>query len=554
MLWGIFRVSGRGRSPVSPEKEQSRAGAAMSGAEFVALLGISASALQVLESCNNVLRLVRQFRNNAAFQDLALQLPLLIQAIESLNAPTYRKRLDAATEKALVRVLEGCRRQLASLDGLIQSMTLAETTSKLKRTWHGFRSYGKDTKIREIVGVLAEYKATIMLHLSTWQVRETEKLGPSSGTTRSFFEVPAQQVSHFVNRPRIMQQIGDAIEGSSVNPAIVVLTGVGGQGKTQLALEFCRQTAGNYKAIFWIDASSEVSAIRSFEKIAARLCEAGQEFADSRAKIAFVRETLRTWPELWLLVFDNYDSPQAFTNLTDFFPTTQRTAKSCILVTSRTALSERLGVCAKVGGLEEDEAIELLTSRSPAAQRSDEDIQEGRKIVKQLGYLALAIDQAAAYISIRQLPLTLFTEHYEKRKEFILRHTPDSLWEYRTRTGENGNSSGENLSVLTTWELSFLQIQGNDHEREELGNFLTQSAFLDPTNISEGLFGNFFQVCAKVQEKHPSWMGSFLCDGIWDSFRFQDAIIGLMNLSLIQTVSITSDGVAFSLHPLIRVS
>jgi hypothetical protein len=54
-------------------------------------------------------------------------------------------------------------------------------------------------------------------------------------------------------------------------------------------------------------------------------------------------------------------------------------------------------------------------------------MHEGKKIVKQLGYLALAIDQAAAYISIRQLPLSLFTEHYEKRKEFILKHTPDSL-------------------------------------------------------------------------------------------------------------------------------
>jgi hypothetical protein len=524
----------------------------MSGAEFVALLGIGASVIQVLEACTKVLHLVQQFRNNTAFQDLALQLPLLAQALESLNTPAYRQRLDAATEKALMRVLEGCRRQLDALDGLIQSMTPTETASKLKRTWHGFRSFGKDTRLREIVGVLAEYKATITLHLSAQQMQEVEKLDMLAGATRSFFEVPAQRVSHFVNRPKILQRIGEAIEGSGVNPAVLVLTGVGGQGKTQLALEFCRKAAGDYKAIFWIDASSEVSTVRSFEKIVAKICEAGQEFADSPAKIAFVKETLRTWPEPWLLVFDNYDSPQAFRNLTDFFPASYGEAKNCILVTSRTALSERLGTCVKVDGLAEDEALELLTSRSPAAQRSD--MQEGKKIAKQLGYLALAIDQAAAYISIRQLPLSLFTEHYEKRKEFILKHTPDSLWEYRTRTGQNGNGSGENLSVLTTWELSFLQIQGNDQEREELGNFLTQSAFLDPTSISEGLFSNFFQVCTKAQGEYPSWMSPFLCDGSWDSFQFQDAIIGLMNLSLIQTVSFTNDGVHFSLHPLIKVS
>jgi hypothetical protein len=525
----------------------------MSGVEFVALLGISASVIQVLEACTKVLRLVQQFHNNdAAFQDLALQLPLLAQTLESLNTPAYRQRLDAATEKALMRVLEGCRRQLDALDGLIRSMTPAETASKLKRTWHGFRSFGKDTRLREIVGVLAEYKATITLHLSAQQTEQVAKADTSAGATRSFFEVPAQRVSHFVNRPRILQRIGEAIEKSQINPAVVVLTGVGGQGKTQLALEFSRQAASEYKAIFWIDASSEVSTVRSFEKIVAKISAAGQEFADSPAKVAFVKETLRTWPERWLLVFDNYDSPHTFRNVTDFFPASYGEAKNCVLVTSRTALSERLGTCVKVNGLAEDEALELLTSRSPAAQKFD--TQEGKKIVKQLGYLALAIDQAAAYISIRQLPLSLFTEHYEKRKEFILKHTPDSLWEYRTRTGQDGNSSGENLSVLTTWELSFLQIQGNDQEREELGDFLTQSAFLDPTSISESLFSNFFQVCAKTQGKYPSWMSPFLGDGSWDSFRFQDAIVGLMNLSLIQTVSVTSDGAHFSLHPLIKVS
>ena len=88
--------------------------------------------------------------------------------------------LQADDETWLVRVLEGCRRQLDALDGLIQSMTPAEKTSKLKRTWHGLRSYGKDTKIRETVGVLTEYKAIITLHLSAWQVRQASMLGNST--------------------------------------------------------------------------------------------------------------------------------------------------------------------------------------------------------------------------------------------------------------------------------------------------------------------------------------------------------------------------------------
>ena len=49
-------------------------------------------------------------------------------------------------------------------------------------------------------------------------------------------------------------------------------------------------------------------------------------------------------------------------------------------------------------------------------------------------------------------------------------------------------------------------------------------------------------------------MDLFLNDESWNSFQFQDAVIGLMNLSLIQTVSIISDNVHFSLHLLIKVS
>jgi hypothetical protein len=234
-----------------------------------------------------------------------------------------------------------------------------------------------------------------------------------------------------------------------MNPSVAVLTGVGGQGKTQLSLEFCHQSVNDFKAIFWIDASSEASTVRGFEKIAAKICETGQSFADSQAKIAFIKDTLRTWTEPWLLVFDNYDLPQVF-DVTAFFPASNRVKKNAILVTSRNMSCERLGSCVKIEGLTEEEALELLYSRSPTTQKTSEDLEEAKKIVKQLGYLALAIDQAAAYISARQMPLSLFKEHYEKRKEFILKHTPDSLWEYRARTDSSDHGFGQNLSVLTT--------------------------------------------------------------------------------------------------------
>ena len=89
------------------------------------------------------------------------------------------------------------------------------------------------------------------------------------------------------------------------------------------------------------------------------------------------------------------------------------------------------------------------------------------------------------YISERRLPLQLFADHYDERKEVMLKHTP-SLWEYRRRLGEDKDEML--LSVFTTWELSFQRIGKNEDERTMIGHFLTLSAFLDSTNIGEDLF------------------------------------------------------------------
>jgi hypothetical protein len=173
-------------------------------------------------------------------------------------------------------------------------------------------------------------------------------------------------------------------------------------------------------------------------------------------------------------------------------------------------------------------------------------------IVHKLGYLALAIDQAAAYISIRHLPLHLFLEHYEKRESYILEHTPETAWQYRERRDDSTVDPGKSLSALTTWELSFEQISGDN--REAVGDFLTQCAFFDPTNISECLFSNFHQHCMDNDIADTlEWMSSFLHQGKWDSLQFQDVIAALTNLSLIQPMGIATKDLKFSLHPLIKV-
>jgi hypothetical protein len=78
-----------------------------------------------------------------------------------------------------------------------------------------------------------------------------------------------------------------------------------------------------------------------------------------------------------------------------------------------------------------EEVLELLFRRSNTT-RSNAIIREAQSIVKRLGFHALAIDQAGAYILARTLDFNLYLEHYDKRREEVLNETP-GLWEYKRK-------------------------------------------------------------------------------------------------------------------------
>lgn len=202
--------------------------------------------------------------------------------------------------------------------------------------------------------------------------------------------------------------------------------------------------------------------------------------ADAQQKVDYVKDTLSDWREPWLLVFDNYDSS---TDIKVFSPVGRENQQSAILFTSRLATTDRLGTDVKVEGLLDSEGVDLFLARCGYTSLSADELHCCMVTVQRLGNLALAIDQAAAYIAARKLSFAQFLQDYERRKEYILRHTPESPWEYRLLSSDE-NTAGLNSSVLTTWELSFDQLQEDPEEQYRLGVFLSQAAFFDHVNVN----------------------------------------------------------------------
>ena len=159
---------------------------------------------------------------------------------------------------------------------------------------------------------------------------------------------------------------------------ICVLHGLGGIGKTQLAIEFARTHRQNYSAVFWIDGSSKEKLKQSIANLAKQLPQhqvlerARLYTQEPHKELDGAVEDVLSWfsqssNEQWLLIYDNVDreisaetsDPEAF-NLKEYLPEADQ---GCILITSRlTNLWHLGGADIRVGPVNELQGENILTN------------------------------------------------------------------------------------------------------------------------------------------------------------------------------------------------
>ena len=526
-------------------------------AEALAIIGVSASIAQLLSNVANVGSQLLQVRKTTGgsqrvFERIANQLPLLDQTLREVHKNIRDTKRYPNDSKALAKAIDGCSHEVALLAELLQGLD-----QRMERSWIGRSrkvvAYLKEEKrIADIENSIDRYKGTIALHLTHANFRPCHASG--SQEEPSCFVVPMYQTSHFVGRREVIAKLLDLVTSSSTpspQPKRVVIQGMGGLGKSRLALELCDRAWQKkvFRCILWADASSPVTLRRSFEGFYDPLCErTASDTSDSNSslKIKLVKSKLSKMQCPWLMILDNFDQPELYeaTPIQDFFPN-NISGSSAIIITSRHLDAARLGSTIYIEAMSEDEGLDLLFERSGRC-RNHEDELEGRLIVQSMACLPLAIDQSAAYIAARQMDFKDFHKHYRDRKAAVLSQTPE-LWEYRKRIEDVEKESS--VSVFTTWELSFRQI--HDTEQNWKAHFLTASAFLDVSNVSESLFSTYFKSNVNVG-RDLGWLTLFATDNSWDGYKFGDIVLELSKLSLLQKVDCGAGQCHFSLHPLVR--
>ncbi|KAF2107206.1 hypothetical protein BDV96DRAFT_654053 [Lophiotrema nucula] len=486
----------------------------------------------------------RQGEVPKVFQGISTRLPLLIDILKQYDGQLVPEQKQKDVEK----VTSSCKTQILNLQKILDETLPADGDSWATVKKKALLSILREKEVNRIDGELRHCAQLLTLHSVvprglTPQPANVAQVPAVTPVVKqeTFFEVPNRRVSRFVGREKIIEDIERKFQSSPV----VVLQGMGGQGKTQIALEFCHgsRSRGTYTGIFWIDATSEMKLRGSFEAISDVIKDPKQVFATADEKVQFVRQKLKDSGESWLMVFDNHDEPERFGNVTNYLPINTKNAH--VLFTTRHADVGRYGDTIALRGMTENEALDLFFHRS-AYDPTSENIQEARSIVERLGYHPLALDQAAAYLSKRRttLPLNAFIEHYKKRRKEIWRTTP-KVWEYQRAL--DGSAQEISLSVFTTWELSCQQLF--EHELgNEYTSLLCVMAYFHHESIEESLFSTYM-----AKRTRSSWLSIFVENGIWQQDRYEDAIVELRDLALVESYGRNTDGLLYvSLHPLVK--
>jgi len=319
--------------------------------------------------------------------------------------------------------------------------------------------------------------------------------------------VPYDKNPLFVGRDSLLRDLREKLQETKPKKYQhrIAISGMGGVGKTQVAIEYSNRYRDDYSAIYWISAVNQAALLSGFRGIATetKCLPAGSE------ELTAVKEAQKvlSWLQLqknWLLVIDNLDD----VSVADGFLPRMDTGHT--LITTRNPDAKRIPAEGfEIRELSQFEAVELLVISS---ELSEIDFPTLRKdattVVDELRCLPLAIDQAAALIRSSRISINTFLNLYRNSRKEVLQEKSGSKHIYPN-------------SVAATFLLSMDRLKETKYGTQAT-KLLHLFVFLNP----DGILIEFLQAGRDGSEELRQLMEN--------EFVFNRSVAMLVELSLVR--------------------
>ncbi len=302
------------------------------------------------------------------------------------------------------------------------------------------------------------------------------------------------------------------------------ITGMGGIGKTRLAVEYAWRHQDDFDALLFVSAGTPEDLATNF----ARLC--GPEVLDLAeyrlGKQPEQYEAVLQWLQKnagWLLIFDNVDTVAAVAAVQALVP---KLSGGQVVITSRIARWEGSVRTLVLDLLSEEAAVDYLLERTNAGrQPQPDDEAQARDLAQELGRLSLALEQAAAYINATHLSVAAYRGRWQSARDRLLQYHDSLATHYPN-------------SLAATWVASFEQLTENG--RRLLGILAWLAAEPIPRTLLEVGGGPF--AAESEDESREDSRPELVMDA-------EDALADLTTYSL---VAWNPEKTTFSVHGLVQ--
>jgi tetratricopeptide (TPR) repeat protein/transcriptional regulator with XRE-family HTH domain len=356
-------------------------------------------------------------------------------------------------------------------------------------------------------------EAAKQLHLSEQETRQL--LETSLIAHAPHWLLPLPRNPFFTGREEILEtlHVHLGVEQAMALTQSYALYGLGGVGKTQIALEYAYRYALEYNAVFWIGAETSETIVSGLLHIAEVLQLPGRDDKDQQRVVAAVQRWLTTHNQ-WLLIWDNVE------DLALFRRSLPPTRQGAILITMR---RQALGTLARgidLLPMEQEDGILFLLRRTKILQpevTSEQMCQfasqmpssytAAAELVTVMGGLPLALDQAGAYIEETQCGIPAYLELFRSQRVALLQQRGEELWNHPE-------------SVTTTFTLAITMAVAC---HPAVSDLLQVCALLQPDGIPEELFG-----------ANATYPGTALAPLTTNPLAFDHVISILLSLSLVK--------------------